>query len=272
MRSASTMRLLLALTCAMVSGGFVARALPTAAEPAQTPAPAGQGRGGGGMFPQAPPDDATGFVAIFDGKTLTGWEGDTTFWRAENGVIIGESTPEKPVKANNFLIWRGGTLRDFELKIEFRLNAANSGIQYRSAEMPAVGKWVLKGYQADIDFAQGFLGNIHDERGRGPAPEGHVVLSPRGQITRISAGPAYKTIGTVGDPTSLRGAMNVGGWNRYHIIARGPVIMQLINSQLMSVAIDEDSANAPPEGVLGLQMHSGPPYKIEFRNVMYRKL
>ena len=263
---------MLALTSAMVIGGVVARALPSF-QAAQTPAPTGQARGGGGgLYPQTTADDTAGFVPIFDGKTLTGWDGDTTFWRAENGVIIGESTPEKPVKANNFLIWRGGTLRDFELKVEFRLNAANSGIQYRSAELPTIGKWVLKGYQADIDFAQGFLGNIHDERGRGTAAEGHVVLSPRGQITRIVGGPAYKTIGSIGDPTLLRGAMNVGGWNRYHIIARGPVIMQLINSQLMSVALDEDSANAPPEGVLGLQMHSGPPYKIEFRNVMYRKL
>jgi hypothetical protein len=274
MGSALTVRGLLALTCATIVGGVVARALPSGAL-SQTPptAQAGQGRGGGGgLYPQTVPDDADGFVSIFDGKTLNGWEGDSTFWRAENGTIVGESTPEKRVTANNFLIWRGGTLRDFELKIEFRLNAANSGIQYRSAELPAVGKWVLKGYQADIDFAQGFLGNIHDERGRGPGGEGHVVLSPRGHITRIVAGPSYKAIGTIGDPTLLRGAMNVGGWNRYHIIARGPVIMQLVNGQLMSVAIDEDAKNAPPEGVLGLQMHSGPPFKIEYRNVMYRKL
>ena len=79
-------------------------------------------------------------------------------------------------------------------------------------------------------------------------------------------------IGTIGDPTLLRGVMNVNGWNRYHIIARGPVIMQFINSQLMSVAIDEDAAHAVPEGVLGFQMHTGPPFKIEYRNVMYRKL
>ena len=79
-------------------------------------------------------------------------------------------------------------------------------------------------------------------------------------------------VGTIGDRTLLRGVMNVNGWNRYHIIARGPVMIQLINSQLMSAAIDEDANHAVPEGVLGFQMHTGPPFKIEYRNVLYRKL
>jgi hypothetical protein len=260
------------LTCAMAIVVFGALQLPDAAQQAPTAPPAGQGRGGGGLFPETEPDDAAGFVPIFDGKTLSGWDGDLTFWRAENGSIVGETTPEKVVKLNNFLIWRGGTVKDFELKVEFRLSGTNSGIQYRSVELPSVGKWVLKGYQADLDFTQGFLGNIHDERGRAPNPAGHVVLSPRGQVTRIVDGPKYKVVGTIGDRTLLRGVMNVNGWNRYVIIARGPVIMQFINSQLMSVAIDEDSAHAVPEGVLGFQMHTGPPFKIEYRNVLYRKL
>jgi hypothetical protein len=119
-----------------------------AAQPPQTNAPAGQGRGGGGLFPETEPDDAAGFVPIFDGKTLNGWEGDLTFWRAENGSIVGETTLEKVVKLNNFLIWRGGLVKDFELKVEFRISGTNSGIQYRSVELPALGKWVLKGYQA----------------------------------------------------------------------------------------------------------------------------
>lgn len=258
-------------TIAMVFVGVFC--LTAAAQQAQNPAPPAQGRGGlAGLFPETEPDDAAGFVPIFDGKTLNGWDGDTTFWRAENGSIVGETTPEKVVKVNNFLIWRGGTVRDFELKVEFRMSGTNSGIQYRSVEMPAIGKWVLKGYQADMDFTENFVGNIHDERGRSGTGEGHVVLSPRGQVTRIVDGPKYKVVGKIADPTLLRGAMNVNGWNRYHIIARGPIILQFMNSQLMSVAIDEDSKNAVPEGVLGFQMHTGPPFKIEYRNVMYRKL
>jgi hypothetical protein len=260
------------LTWAILIVWLGALQLPAAGQPPQAPAAGGQGRGGGGLFPETVPDDAEGFVPIFDGKTLSGWEGDLTFWRAENGAIVGETTPEKVVKLNNFLIWRGGTVKDFELKVEFRLSGTNSGIQYRSVEMPAIGKWVLKGYQADLDFTEGFVGNIHDERGRSPSGEGHVILSPRGQATRIVDGPKYKVLGKIGDPTLLRGVMNVNGWNRYHIIARGPVILQFLNSQLMSVAIDEDPKHAVPEGVLGFQMHTGPPFKVEYRNVLYRKL
>jgi hypothetical protein len=235
--------------------------------------PAAPGRGGApaglSLYPEYEADDSAGFVPIFDGKTLSGWDGDMTFWRAENGEIVGETTPEKVVKENNFLIWRGGTVKDFELKVDFRINGTNSGIQYRSVEMPELGKWVLKGYQADIDFSGGFVGNLHEERGRRP---GHVVLARRGLVTRISDGPKYKRLATIADGTLLRGVINVGNWNQYHIIARGPVMMQILNGQLVSVTIDEDSKNFTPEGVLGFQMHTGPPFKIQYRNVLYRKL
>jgi hypothetical protein len=256
-----------------LTAGFPAAVEQGTATPQPSPASgAQQGGRGGGVFPQTEPDDATGFVSIFDGKTLNGWDGDTRYWRVENGEIVGETTPEKVVTQNNFLIWRGGTVRDFELKIEFRMNGTNSGIQYRSTELPEVGKWVLKGYQADIDFTQGYLGNVHDERGRAPTGQGHVVLSRRGQVTRVVDGPKYKVVGTIGDSTLLRGVMNVNGWNQYHIIARGPVLMQLINGQLMAVALDEDAKHFTAEGLLGFQMHVGPPFKIQYRNVLLRKL
>ena len=274
----------IALVCIFVGMAFgfsivktPLRAQPQAPAAGQGPATAGPGPGGqggqasargGGIYPQTEPDDNTGFVPIFDGKTLNGWDGDTRFWRVENGEIVGETTPEKVVTLNNFLIWRGGTVRDFELKVDFRITGTNSGIQYRSVELPEVGKWVLKGYQADIDFAGGVLGNVHEERGR----TGHVVLSRRGQVTRVVDGPRFKVIGTIGDPTLLRGAVNTGGWNQYHIIARGPVLIQLINGQLIAVALDEDSKNFVAEGLLGFQMHVGPPFKVQYRNVLYRKL
>ena len=261
------------LIAALLGGGVAAQVAPQApagrgAQGAPATAPA-QGRGGGSVYPTYEPDDDAGFVPIFDGKTLTGWDGDMTFWRAENGEIVGETSPEKVVKTNSFLIWRGGTVKDFELKVEFRISGTNSGIQYRSVELPDVGKWVLKGYQADIDFGGEYLGNIHEERGRKP---GHVVLAKRGMVTRISDGPKYKTLATIADSTLLKGVVNINGWNRYHIIARGPVLMQIINGQLMGVTIDEDVKNFVPEGLLGFQMHVGPPFKIEYRNVLYKKL
>ena len=132
-------------------------AVPLAVALAQAPAgPPGGGRGGGVYADKYEADDNAGFVPIFDGKTMNGWDGDPTFWRVENGEIVGETTPEKVVKMNNFLIWRGGKVKDFELKIDFRLSGTNSGIQYRSVEMPELGKWVLKGYQADMDISNGF--------------------------------------------------------------------------------------------------------------------
>src|SRR5712692_2882486 len=82
-------------------------------------AAAGQVRGGRGGLNQPDPlvvDDHTGFESIFDGKSMKGWDGDPTFWRVENGALVGESTPEKPLKVNTFLIWRGGQPADFELK------------------------------------------------------------------------------------------------------------------------------------------------------------
>ena len=249
------------LSAVILSGLCLIHAQPPGANPAG-PKP-------GGVYPEYQPDDNTGFVPIFDGKTLKDWDGDTTFWRAENGEIIGETTPEKVVKVNNFLIWRGGKVKDFELKAEFKLGGTNSGIQYRSVEMPELGKWILKGYQADMDISNGYTGNIHEERGRKP---GHVVLAPRGQLTRITEGPKYKTVATIGDNAMLRGVMNVGGWNTYHIIARGPVMIQILNGQLISATIDEDVKNFVPEGLLGFQMHVGPPFKVEYRNILYRKL
>jgi 3-keto-disaccharide hydrolase len=211
------------------------------------------------------PDDMAGFVQIFDGKTLEGWDGDPTFWRVENGVIVGESTPEKVVSQNTFLIWRGGVLQDFELKVEFRMNGVNTGIQVRSIEMPAVGKWVLKGYQADADFGDRFTGNIHDERGR------NVIVS-RGQAVRITADQQYKRLGTIADAAQLNGMMKANDWNQYHIIGRGPMLVQFLNGRLVAMLIDEDTKNRALEGVLGFQMHVGPPFKVAFRNIWYRKL
>ena len=223
----------------------------------------------GGIYPQYQPDDNEGFSRIFDGKTLDGWDGDMTFWRVENGEIVGESTAERVVKSNSFLIWRVGKVKDFELKVEFKLSNTNSGIQYRSVEVPELGKWVLKGYQADLDISNGYTGNLHEERGRKP---GHVVLAQRGQLTRITEGPKYKVMATLGDNKMLRGVVNVQGWNQYHIIARGPVMIQILNGQVVSATIDEDVKNFVPEGLLGFQMHSGPPFKVQYRNVFYRKL
>ncbi|MEO6005220.1 MAG: DUF1080 domain-containing protein [Opitutus sp.] len=211
-------------------------------------------------------DDATGFVSIFDGQALTGWDGDSKFWRAENGAIVGESTAENPVTRNTFLIWRGGTLKDFELKTEFRMSGTNSGIQFRSREIPEVGQWVLGGYQADMDAGNTYTGGMAEERGR------HNSMVRRGEMIRVTDNDEYKLLGVVADPDEIARSFVLNGWNTYHIIAKGNLIIQILNGRVSVIMIDEAEKARAMEGVLGLQMHVGPPFKIEFRNLLYRKL
>ncbi|HEX5081926.1 MAG TPA: DUF1080 domain-containing protein, partial [Blastocatellia bacterium] len=160
------MKKLVAIAVALFAAALMTfQAVSTSAQ--QAGAPQGQPRGGRGPGIEAlAPDDHTGFEAIFDGKTLNGWDGNPAFWRVESETIIGETTAEKPLKANTFLVWRAGQPKDFELKLEYRINSTNSGVQYRSVELPEVGKWVLKGYQADIDFQNTYTGQLYEERGR----------------------------------------------------------------------------------------------------------
>ena len=232
--------------------------------------PQGQGgppRGGGGMRTGIDPmaaDDHTGFESIFDGKTLTGWDGDPQFWRAENGTIIGESTEEKKLKINTFLVWRGGQPKDFELKLEYKMNSTNSGVQYRSVELPDVGKWVLKGYQADIDFANTYTGQLYEERGRG-------FLALRGQMTQLQPG-KKRVIADLQNGDELKALIKTNDWNQVHIIAHGNVLTHIFNGHLMAVAVDDDPSGRAMGGLLGLQMHVGPPMKLEVRNVWLKNL
>src|SRR3954470_20943882 len=115
-------------------------------------------------YPVTTTDDAD-YESIFDGKTLNGWEGDPKYWRVENGALVGEITPETVLKANTFIIWRGGVTKDFELKVEYRISGnGNSGINYRSVEVPGL-PLALRGYQADIDGRNRYTGQNYEERG-----------------------------------------------------------------------------------------------------------
>jgi len=251
---------------AQVSRGLLVLGLMLAAQP-QTPPPSAPPYVPRQSDRPAPVSgDEPGFEAIFDGRTLSGWEGDPRYWRVEGGAIVGQSTPENRVEQNTFLVWRGGRVRDFELKIDFRINGTNSGVQYRSVELTDVGKWVMSGYQADMDFANQFTGNIHNERGA------RFFLSQRGNVVRGVDGGGRKQIGTIGDPDALKAAIKVNDWNTYHIIARGQTILQLVNGRLTSVFIDEDATNFAAEGLLGLQMHVGEPFKVEYKNIWLKQL
>lgn len=213
--------------------------------------------------------DTEGFCPIFNGKNLDGWDGDPRLWRVEDGMIVGQTTAEKPTKGNTFLIWRGGQPADFELKIEFRMpeeGFANSGIHYRSAEKPEQwGRWVVGGYQADLASNPKYAGLIYEERGRG-------IIVQRGEKVSIGADHKSQVVGSVGDPAELLAKVKPHDWNEYHIIARGNRIQQIINGHVMTELIDDDPEMRRLEGLLALQLHVGPPMVVQFRNIRLKEL
>ena len=245
---------------------------------AQQPGTGRQGGAGGGREP-APLnlDDRAGFESIFNGTSLAGWDGDPVFWKVENGAIIGESSAANPVKQNTFLIWRGGEPADFELKLQFRMNSTNSGVQFRSTHLPQgsdggrggpiADKWVMKGYQADIDFDNRYTGMIYDERGaRG-------FLAPRGVASYIGPDSTKKAIGRLEmSADALKAMIKPGDWNHVDIIARGNTMVNIVNGHVTAVLIDDDAKNRALKGLIGFQMHTGPPMKIEFKDIYLKKL
>ena len=216
---------------------------------------------------QVPALAETGFQTIFDGKSLSGWDGDPDFWRVEGGEIVGETKADHQPKQNTFLIWRGAKPGDFELKMQYKLTGAqaNSGLQYRSVELPDVAKWVLKGYQADIDVAQTYTGQLYEERGRG-------FVALRGQISYVPEGGKPGSIGSTGDSNELKGFIHADDWNDLHIIARGNTLIHILNGHVMSVTIDDDKAGRKMDGVIGIQLHkTTAAMKMEVKNVRIKQ-
>ena len=207
-----------------------------------------------------------GFMPIFDG-TLKDWEGDPTYWRAENGVLVGEVRPDTLLKKNSFIIWRGGEVADFELKLEYRVSDhGNSGINYRSVRVadPAT-KWAMQGYQADIDGRDQWSGQNYEERGR-------TFLAYRGQSVVLRPGKPPELVASLGDRAELQKRVRKNDWNEVHLIVQGHRLRHFTNGVLMSEVLDEDPEKRRPSGLLGVQVHVGPPMKIEFRQLRLKRL
>lgn len=227
--------------------------------------------------------DDLGFVEIFDGKSLDGWEGDPVYWRVEEGAIVGEITPETVVKRNTFLIWKGGQPADFELKLEYRITKdGNSGVNYRSERM-ADHPYALTGYQSDIDGRNRYTGQNYEERGRTtlayigqkttiPPLGEEVDAETRKMLVRKNAWTPAVVKGSLGEREELTGELKPGEWHEVHLVVQGNRLQHFVNGTLMSEVTDEDPQHRRMAGLLGVQVHVGPPMKVEFRKVRLKEL
>lgn len=226
--------------------------------------------------------DADGFVQIFDGKTLDGWKGDTTYWSVADGSLVGKITPTTLLKKNSFIIWQGGTPGDFELQTEFRITeSGNSGINYRSEQLTDIPN-ALRGYQADIDGKNNYTGQNYEERGRttlayrgeqvtvntqdNPGEEGSLRAN-----VKNNAWTKREVTGSLGSSDSLKALVKSNDWNTCHIIAKGNRLQHFINGVLMSDVTDNDEVNRKLSGLLGVQVHVGPPMTVEYRNIRLKQ-
>jgi hypothetical protein len=202
-----------------------------------------------------------GFIPIFNGKDLSGWTGKPGWWAVEDGALTSESTPEKPCQECNYLVWRGGQPTDFELLADFKLSrSANSGIQIRSEDRP---NWDTYGYQADMTGDGELVGFVyHHSRG---------LIAGRGEKAVFDAD-GKKTVERVGDPAELLKGFKPGDWNTYRVVCRGSEISLHINGVLMCQITDHHATQAATRGIIALQMHPGPPMKIQFKNLRLKEL
>jgi hypothetical protein len=220
--------------------------------------------------------------AIFNGKDLTGWEGNPELWSVEDGAITGKTPPDPAdpkkgiIKHNTFLVWKAGKVADFELTFQYRIVAGNSGVQYRSRELaPGAFGPIVSGYQADFEAGKTYSGILYEERGRG-------ILAKRGEKTVIKPGaaaddkgktkPVVEVTGSVGESDAIQAAIKNEEWNDYKIVAKGNRVQHFINGMQTIDVTDEDTANAPKDGILALQIHQGPPMVVQFKGLKLKNL
>ena len=198
---------------------------------------------------------------LFNGKDLTGWDSAPGWWTIEDGALTSQSTAEKPCKGCNYLIWTGGQPSDFELTADFKLSeSANSGVQIRSQALP---NWDTCGYQADMTGDGKLVGFVyHHKRG---------LIAGRGEKVAIATD-GKKDVQNIGKPEELLKRFKKGEWNTYRIVCRGPEIALYVNSVLMCQFTDNDAKQSAGGGVIALQMHPGPPMKVQFKNIILRAL
>lgn len=224
--------------------------------------------------PQSAPAETPGMTRLFNGKDLSGWDGDPKLWAVKDGAIRGETTPENPAKGNTFLIWKDGVTKDFELRLSFRCNASNnSGIQYRSKRIDAKpgesNQWRLRGYQHEIRNEvklPNVSGFIYDEGGK----RKRICLV--GEKAVWNADGTKKLEGALISAEEFAQLMKVDQWNDVVIIAKGNHIQHFLNGRLTLDFTDNDPQLALLDGLLGLQLHAGKPMWAEYKDLRIKAL
>ena len=220
--------------------------------------------------PQQVPPEPEGTRSIFNGKDLTGWDGDPRLWSVKDGVIHGETTPDNAAKGNTFIIWKDGQTKDFDLRLSFRCtNANNSGIQYRSRHITegARNDWVVRGYQHEIrneSKLPSVAGFIYDEGGK----RGRMCLVGEKAVWEPSGKKVTDTLITAEEYKEL---FNLDDWNDVVIIAKGYRIQHYLNGRLILDFTDNEPNMARSEGILALQLHAGKPMWTEFKDIRIKE-
>jgi hypothetical protein len=247
----------------------------------------------GGGFRQPDPIDVNehdGWTSLFDGKTLSGWSGDSN-WKVEDGAIVIESTCEKPT-GTVYLVWQGGDAADFELKMEMKgTGSINGGVQYRgwiappaqraggagpqglcpggaARGMPPAGMaeaaWNMAGAQYDFDAGNRYTGQFYEQAtGRG-------IIAWKGQVVRTESGKSPRLLATLGEQAAIDSIYRPNDWNQLHIIAVGNVMTHLLNGRVLSVLVDEDATKFHKTGLIGIEVESTG--KLFTRNIWLKKL
>ena len=217
-----------------------------------------------GASPAAQPEE--GFKSIFNGKDLTGWDGNPKLWSVKDGAILGQTTAENPIKGNTFLIWTNGEVGDFELRCSFKITAdndkgfANSGIQYRSKILDPAN-WVVGGYQADMEAGASYTGILYEERmTRG-------IMATRGEKVVWDKDCKKQVTGSLGTSAELQAAIKPGEWNEYVVIAKGNHLQHFINGKQTVDVTDDCEAKRAMKGILALQLHAGQPMSVQFKDL-----
>jgi hypothetical protein len=204
------------------------------------------------------------FKTIFDGRSLAGWETpDPTYWSVEEGAITARITKDHPCSVNQYLVWRGGELADFELKLKSRVNgegAINNGFQFRSRLLPDHN---ICGYQVDNNLQTSWLVRLYDEFGR-------HTLAWRGERAAFDADGHH----AVTSITNAQGDswFRLEDWHEYHLTCVGSNLKVSVNGRLAAEVEDHDPRRRELQGVLALQLHSGPATVAQFKDIRLRIL